>query len=64
VHDRRRRTAQLPALFRPVLGCLGAGTDHRRGQPFEFVDEPLRDDAGKARRTAVRDAAVERLRGA
>ncbi len=30
---------------------------------FEFVDEPLRDDAGKARRTAVRDAAVERLRG-
>ncbi len=31
---------------------------------FEFVDEPLRDDAGKARRTAVRDAAVERLRGA
>ncbi len=29
---------------------------------FEFVDEPLRDDAGKARRTAVRDAAVERLR--
>ena len=28
---------------------------------FEFVDEPLRDDAGKARRTAVRDAAAERL---
>jgi bile acid-coenzyme A ligase len=28
---------------------------------FEFVDEPLRDDAGKARRTAVRDAAIERL---
>ena len=29
---------------------------------FEFVDEPLRDDAGKARRTAMRDAAIERLR--
>ena len=29
---------------------------------FEFVDEPLRDDAGKARRTAVRDEAAERLR--
>jgi bile acid-coenzyme A ligase len=30
---------------------------------FEFVDEPLRDDAGKARRTAVRDAAIQRLGG-
>ena len=29
---------------------------------FEFIDEPLRDDAGKARRTAMRDAAIERLR--
>lgn len=28
----------------------------------EFVDEHLRDDAGKVRRSAVRDAAVERLR--
>ncbi len=31
---------------------------------FEFVAEPLRDDAGKARRSAVRDAAAERLRRA
>ncbi len=28
---------------------------------FELVDEPLRDDAGKARRTALRDAAASRL---
>lgn len=28
---------------------------------IEFVDEPLRDDAGKARRTAVRDAVIARL---
>jgi bile acid-coenzyme A ligase len=28
---------------------------------FEFVDAPLRDDAGKVRRTELRDAAVSRL---
>lgn len=28
---------------------------------IELVDEPLRDDAGKVRRSAVRDAAIERL---
>lgn len=28
---------------------------------FEFVDEDLRDDAGKVRRSALRDAAAERL---
>jgi bile acid-coenzyme A ligase len=27
----------------------------------EFVDTPLRDDAGKARRTAVRDEIIARL---
>jgi bile acid-coenzyme A ligase len=27
----------------------------------EFVDEPLRDDAGKARRSAVRDDVIARL---
>jgi len=26
----------------------------------EFVDTPLRDDAGKARRSAVRDAVIRR----
>ena len=28
---------------------------------FEFVEGPLRDDAGKVRRTALRDAAAARL---
>jgi bile acid-coenzyme A ligase len=28
---------------------------------IEFVDQPVRDDAGKVRRSAVRDAAIERL---
>ena len=27
----------------------------------EFVDTPLRDDAGKVRRSAVRDEAIQRL---
>jgi bile acid-coenzyme A ligase len=27
----------------------------------EFVDSPLRDDAGKARRSAVRDEIIARL---
>jgi bile acid-coenzyme A ligase len=30
---------------------------------IEFVDTPLRDDAGKARRSAVRDDIIARLRG-
>ena len=29
---------------------------------FEFVDAPLRDDAGKVRRAAMRDAAVSRMK--
>ena len=28
---------------------------------FEYVDEPLRDDAGKLRRAALRDAGLGRL---
>jgi bile acid-coenzyme A ligase len=28
----------------------------------EFVDGPLRDDAGKARRSAVRDEVIARMR--
>jgi bile acid-coenzyme A ligase len=31
---------------------------------IEFVDVPLRDDAGKARRTQLRDEAVARLASA
>jgi bile acid-coenzyme A ligase len=30
---------------------------------IELIDEPMRDDAGKARRSAMRDAAVARLSG-
>ena len=30
---------------------------------FERVDEPLRDDAGKVRRSALREARIDRSRG-
>lgn len=36
--------------------------DYKVPRSVEFVDAPLRDDAGKARRTAVRDAVIQRLR--
>jgi len=35
---------------------------HKVPRQVEFVDHPLRDEAGKARRTAVRDAVIARLR--
>lgn len=35
--------------------------DHKVPRSVEFVDTPLRDDAGKARRTAVRDEVIARL---
>ncbi len=31
---------------------------YKRPKTFEFVDEPVRDDAGKVRRTALRDARI------
>ena len=31
---------------------------YKRPKSFEFVDEPVRDDAGKVRRTALRDARI------
>ncbi len=34
--------------------------DYKVPRSVEFVDEPLRDDAGKARRTAVRDEVIAR----
>jgi bile acid-coenzyme A ligase len=34
---------------------------HKVPRSVEFVDTPLRDDAGKARRTAVRDEIIARL---
>jgi bile acid-coenzyme A ligase len=33
---------------------------HKVPRTVEFVDYPLRDDAGKARRTAVRDEVIAR----
>jgi bile acid-coenzyme A ligase len=32
---------------------------YKQPRSFEFVDEPLRDDAGKVRRTALRDARLK-----
>jgi bile acid-coenzyme A ligase len=34
---------------------------HKVPRRVEFVDTPLRDDAGKARRTAIRDEVVSRM---
>lgn len=36
--------------------------EYKVPRSVEFVDTPLRDDAGKARRTAVRDDVISRLR--
>ena len=36
--------------------------EYKVPRSVEFVDTPLRDDAGKARRTAVRDEVIARLR--
>jgi bile acid-coenzyme A ligase len=38
--------------------------DYKVPRSVEFVDTPLRDDAGKARRTAVRDEVIARLESA
>jgi bile acid-coenzyme A ligase len=35
---------------------------YKQPRSFEFVDEPLRDDAGKVRRTALRDERIARLK--
>jgi bile acid-coenzyme A ligase len=37
-------------------------SDYKVPRSVEFVDTPLRDDAGKARRSAVRDEVIARLR--
>jgi len=36
--------------------------NHKVPRTVEFVDRPLRDEAGKARRSAVRDAIIARQR--
>src|SRR5512138_3511216 len=33
---------------------------YKQPRSYEFVDEPVRDDAGKVRRTALRDARIKR----
>jgi bile acid-coenzyme A ligase len=33
---------------------------YKQPRSFEFVDEPVRDDAGKVRRTALRDARIQK----
>jgi bile acid-coenzyme A ligase len=35
---------------------------YKQPRSYEFVDEPLRDDAGKVRRTALRDERIARLK--
>lgn len=35
---------------------------YKQPKSYEFVDEPVRDDAGKVRRTALRDARIAALR--
>ena len=37
--------------------------EYKVPRSVEFVETPLRDDAGKARRTAVRDKVIARLQG-
>jgi bile acid-coenzyme A ligase len=32
---------------------------YKQPRTYEFVDEPLRDDAGKVRRSALRDARLK-----
>ena len=34
---------------------------YKRPRSFEFVNEPLRDDAGKVRRTALRDERIAKM---
>ncbi|MDP3634498.1 MAG: acid--CoA ligase, partial [Phenylobacterium sp.] len=35
---------------------------YKQPRTYEFVDEPLRDDAGKVRRTALRDVRIAKLK--
>ncbi len=53
------------ASTRPVCRRFVAErlADYKVPRTVEFVDTPLRDDAGKARRSAVRDEVIARLRG-
>ena len=35
---------------------------YKQPRSYEFVDEPLRDDAGKVRRTALRDERLAKMK--
>jgi bile acid-coenzyme A ligase len=61
----------LGAIIHAIVNVKGHVTDedlrahladrlvsYKRPRSFEFVDEPVRDDAGKVRRTALRDARI------
>jgi len=37
---------------------------YKQPRSYEFVDEPLRDDAGKVRRSALRDARLKKVEAA
>lgn len=45
--------------LRTYLKCMLAG--YKVPRSFEFVDEPLRDNAGKVRRSALRDQRIRQL---
>ncbi len=62
----------LGAIIHAIVNVKGHVTDedlrahladrlvsYKRPRSFEFVDEPVRDDAGKVRRTALRDARIK-----
>jgi len=51
-----------PLSAEEVLSFVGSRLEsHKVPRTIEFVDRPLRDDAGKARRSAVRDEILARL---
>jgi len=59
--------AQIHAIVQPRSGLTADALHHhlaerlvsyKRPRGIEFVDEPLRDDAGKVRRTQLRDARI------
>jgi bile acid-coenzyme A ligase len=62
---------QVPYALVQARGDLDGGTlreflegrlsGYKVPRTIEFVDRPLRDDAGKARRSAVRDEVIARL---
>jgi len=59
VHAAEGHGVDEPGLSAFVAQRLAA---HKVPRSMEFVDIPLRDDAGKARRSAVRDAVIARRR--